>query len=163
MFPRKLKASALILFVATLTACGQPIQPSPVGPTPVPTATVTVFNNQGNICFWDYDPVTRVVGVWAIPPKCWSTSCTQVYDRRVSAVLDGSSMRFVTHFELRDLTRSGRDAPVCTADCGAGTIPYSVTGILPGVRYDVYLGDSRLGEYSVPSNPRAGWVCAAPQ
>lgn len=163
MFQRKLKASALILFVATLTACGQPIQPSPAGPTPAPTATVTVFDNQGNICFSDYDPAARVVKGRGFAPKCWSTSCTQIYDRRVSVVLDGNAMRFTNHFELRDLTRSGRDAPVCTADCGVEGVPFSVAGILPDARYDVYLGDRKLMEYSAVNQPANGWVCAFPQ
>ncbi|MEO6064057.1 MAG: hypothetical protein ABIQ99_19180 [Thermoflexales bacterium] len=83
------------------------------------------------------------------PKGCFSTTCTTRIETRFSATLQPAeaALRFAGRFVLRDTTVRFPVAQACTADCmGGGSYPFTISGVITGTSYGVWLGARRLGE-----------------
>lgn len=157
---------ALSLMGALMSACGAPLPdrtPEPIAlPTPS-SGTIIKQYNLGAICFTGYDAAKRILLGTTQPRGCFSGNCYKAIESRISASLDdgGKALRFTNFFEIRDLTRIRSTPQVCEAVCvEVGKTPFTVTGVLTGTRYDVFLGERKLGEFELPRAPLAGGLNA---
>ena len=151
----------LCLFAGCLSACVA--TPSV---TPVPSATVSnvaptqpsptpvVIENQGWVCFNEYDAGTSALRGTFRPKGCYSSSCTRPLEQKVDVALDGnrSEIRFRTHFTLLDTTVREPEPRSCTADCdGGGRIPFEVSDV-KAQSYSVWIGDRNFGTIQVTTS-----------
>jgi len=108
--------------------------------------------------------VAATIQQLAMVSGCYSTSCAARDETRLETRLipEESAIRFHGRFVLRDLTQHGYGADACTLDCKGGTLPFTITGVVSGTVYSVWLGDPRLGDFKAsPEAPprRSAPIC----
>jgi hypothetical protein len=114
-----------------------------------------VRENEGQVCFEAFGDTNYLRGIF-FPRGCWSSSCTQPIEQSVVVELDAEqfTIRFYSKFVL--LLPNGGEPLICTDDCeGAGTPEFDIGKVERG-RYSIWLGDTKLGELSVPKD-RSKW------
>lgn len=150
---------AFALMGVLMSACVPPVPdraPTPTArPTPV-SGLVFTQSNTGAICFSSYDTVKQTLSGATYAFGCFWNDCYDVIESRVSASLDtrAKALRFANYFEFSDLRFGGGLAHVCGSECvpGGKTI-FTVTSVLAGARYDVFLGEEKLGDFQMPTTP----------
>jgi hypothetical protein len=134
----------LCLTVMFLTGCVA------LAPTPTPSLSPEiVVENAGYLCFSRYDVTSSELSGTFRPKGCFSTTCTARLETTFSAVLfpDETALRFAGRFVLRDTTVRFPVAQACAADCmGGGTYPFTLSNVIKGTPYSIWLGARRLGE-----------------
>lgn len=153
---------ALSLMGALMSACVAPLPdrtPAPTLRVTQSSGTIITQDNVGMICFTRYDVANQTLSGVTYPHGCFSSNCHLMAEKHVNISLDPGSaaMRFTNHFEIRDLTVVGGTPQICLTICSSpGEAVFTMTGVLVGARYDVFLGERRLGEITLPSNPASG-------
>ncbi len=117
-----------------------------------------IIENDGMLCFYPArsgNPPTNNLSVQVYSSGCYSSSCSIVYERAGQIKIDQAAfaIHLSSRFAVKPLgyQRFGTKwACGCTADCGgAGMLEYQ-TGNLQDGTYQVYLGETRLGSFSLP-------------
>ncbi len=153
---------ALSLNCALMSACVAPLPDRAPASAALPTpfsGTIIKQYSLGAICFTGYEADKRILLGTAQPRGCFSGNCYKAVESRVSVSLNdgGKALRFASFFEIRDLTRIRSTPQVCETACvEIAKTPFTVTGVLTGTRYDVFLGERKLGEFELPRAPSAG-------
>lgn len=147
------KIRALSILTAMLLSCAQqasPTAPSDTPPTlPTPPANTKILENEGTLCFREYENSSTVEGVFR-PRGCFSSSCWQLVEKSlmVRVVEEKDQLRFYSRVMLRDFSIINGKQVVCTADCSnVADISFNVSNV-PRKKYSVWLGDSQIGEFS---------------
>ena len=152
--------AASIALVTVMGGCSGLPAPTPESPTAQITRTPRqplLVIDAGEVCFYAFNEVSRVLAGEFKPRGCYSSSCTQVLEQDVRASVDDGSrtLRFKSRFVLLDTTVTTPEAIPCTADCdGGGRIPFLIGGVT-GEKYSVLLGEESLGELTVSEVGRA--------
>lgn len=153
---------AFALIGVLMSACVPPFPdqtPTPTArPTPV-SGVVYIQSNTGAICFSGYDTVKQTVWGATYAFGCFWSDCYDEIESRVSASLDAraKALRFTNYFEFSDLRFGGGPARVCGSECAlGGKTVFTVTSVLAGARYGVFLGEEKLGDFQVPTTPTTG-------
>ena len=141
----------LFALVMLMVSCA-PLTPAiPQTPTLGPRTTVTILDNTGEICFLKLNTASNELsGNWVAYGGCFSSGCTRREDQRVSVARGETDLdlRFEAHVKL---TESRAPNVPCSADCqGSGFVPFTVTNILVGERYSIWLGSQKRGDFLVP-------------
>jgi hypothetical protein len=140
-----------VAFMMLLSGC-TPLTPAVLQtPAPAPRTTITTLDNTGSICILKLDPASKELsGYWRAEGGCFSSSCTRIEDQRLSIARGETDLdlRFDAHVKL---TESRAPSVPCSADCmGSGYVPFTITNVIVGERYSIWLGSQKRGEFLVP-------------